>query len=110
MPLPLRAGATGACAVFLLLAGALAARPAEARLAVAATGTSTVAIVDLGAKRVVSRPEVGLATRDAALTRDGLRAAVVSSDSGAGRLTVIDLVTKGIAGQVAVPGGARGVA
>src|SRR3954454_10845798 len=111
MPLGLRrAGALGACALFVLLVACLCARPASARLAVAATGDGSVAIVDLGAKRVVARPVVGLVSRDAALTRDGLRAAAVSSDSATGRLSIVDLVTKGLIAQVVVSAGARGVA
>ena len=45
----------------LLLLGPASA--AQARLAVVTTGKSKVAIVDLGRKKVVARPDVGLPTR-----------------------------------------------
>ena len=74
------------------------------------TGKSKAAIVDLGRKKVIARPNIGLPTRDVALSLDGLRAYVVASDGAGGRLTAIDLQSRAIVGQLAVPAGARGVA
>ena len=96
MPAPLhRAGVAGACALFALPLAAIAAAAGRRAPRRGRHRKSSVAIVDLGAKRVVARPDVGLRLARVALTCDGLRAAVVSSDSPQGRLTVIDLVTKG---------------
>jgi len=90
------------------LACALMAAPASARLAVVANGKPHVKVVDLGRKKVVARPDVGLPARAVALTLDGLRAYVVASSSSAGRLAAVDLVTRTVVGSVAVPPGARG--
>src|SRR5918992_557728 len=98
------------CTTLTLLACALAAPAASARLAVVVNGKTKVKVVDLGRKTVVARPDVGLPARGVALTLDGLRAYVVASGSTAGRLTAIDLVTRTVVGSVAVPPGARGVA
>ena len=84
--------------------------PAAARLAVVTTGKSHATIVDLGRKQVVARPGVGLPSRGVAVTIDGLRAYVVSSNGTAGRLTALDLQTRAAIGQIGVPAGARGVA
>ena len=62
------------------------------------------------ARRSTARPETGLPTRGVALSLDGLRAYVVSSNGSAGRLSVIDLQTRAIVAQIGVPAGARGVA
>src|SRR3954454_6543008 len=90
-------------ALFLALALAPAA---SARLAVVTTGKPHAAIVDLGRKKVVARPDVGLPSRAVALSLDGLRAFVVSSNGSAGRLSVIDLQTRAVIGQLGVPVGA----
>ena len=93
-----------------LFACALLAAPASARLAVVANGKTQVKVVDLGRKKVVARPHVGLPARAVALTLDGLRAYVVASGSTAGQLTAIDLVTRTVVGDLPVPAGSRGVA
>ena len=93
-----------------LFACALAAPAAPARLAVVANGKTQVKVVDLGRKKVVARPDVGLPARAVALSLDGLRAYVVASGSTAGRLAAIDLVSRTVVASVPVPPGARGVA
>ncbi|MGH2978532.1 MAG: hypothetical protein ACRDLQ_02705, partial [Solirubrobacterales bacterium] len=54
-----------------LFACALLAPAASARLAVVANGKTKVKVVDLGRKKVVARPDVGLPARGVALTLDG---------------------------------------
>ena len=93
-----------------LFACALAAPAAPARLAVVANGKTQVKVVDLGRKKVVARPDVGLPARAVALSLDGLRAYVVASGSTAGRLAAIDLVSRTVVASIPVPPGARGVA
>ena len=67
--------------------------------------------MDLGRKKVVARPETGLPTRGVALSLDGLRAYVVSSN-GSRRAPQRDRPAdaRGIVAQIGVPAGARGVA
>src|SRR5688572_5169733 len=96
--------------VLLICVFGTAAPAASARLAVVTTGKPNAAIVDLSRKQVVARPSVGLPSRGVAVTIDGLRAYVVSSNATAGRLTALDLQTRTAAGQIGVPAGARGVA
>ena len=86
-----------------LLACALAAPAASARLAVVANGKTTVKVVDLDRKKVVARPDVGLPARAVALSLDGLRAYVVASGSTAGRLAAIDLVSRTVVASIPVP-------
>src|SRR6185436_1775475 len=89
-----------------VFACALFAPTASARLAVIANGKTKVKVVDLGRKKVVARPDVGLPARGVALTLDGLRAYVVASGSTAGQLTAIDLVTRTVVARFTVPAGA----
>ena len=90
-------------ATLAALAWALTAAPASARLAVIANGKPQVKVVDLGRKKVVARPDVGLPARAVTLTLDGLRAYVVASNSRAGRLAAVDHLTRTVIGSVAVP-------
>src|SRR6187200_2160694 len=86
----------------------LVATPAaSARLAVVTTGKSRVAIVDLSTRHVLARPSVGLRSKGIAMSRDGLSAYVVSGDSHAGLLSVIDLSTRTVAAKIPVPAKAR---
>ena len=96
--------------VLLTCMFSVAAPAASARLAVVTTGKSKAAIVDLGRKKVVARPDVGLPSRAVALTLDGLRAYIVSGNDSTGRLSVVDLQTRAIVAQIGVPAGARAVA
>ena len=88
-----------------VFACALLAAPASARLAVVANGKTKVKVVDLGRKKVVARPDVGLPARAVALSLDGLRAYVVASGSTAGRLAAIDLVSRTVVASIPVPPG-----
>ena len=85
----------------------VAAAPAAARLAVVTTGKPEVAVVDLGRKQVLARPDVGLPSRGVALSLDGLRAYVVASDGSAGLLSTIDLAGNTVVQRIPLPAPAR---
>src|SRR4051812_4494479 len=97
--------AAAACAALLALAPA-----ASARLAVVTTGDRHVAIVDLGQKQVLARPDVGLPSRGAALTVDGARGYVVASSRSQAMLCGIDLASLTVVTRIALPDASRRVA
>ena len=90
----------------------LAAAPApSARLAVVTTGKAERRRSSTsGASRSSRGRTSGLRSRGVALSLDGMRAYVVSSDRVTGALSAIDLAARQIVGRVPLPGGARQVA
>src|SRR5919198_2142515 len=63
-------------AILALLTGLLGAAPAHARVALLATGTNDVALLDVTTNQVVARPALPGPSRAVAVTRDGRRAFV----------------------------------
>jgi Ca2+-binding RTX toxin-like protein len=104
-----------------LAAGLLCAKPAAARVAVVATGTHDVALLDVVTDRVVARPALPGPSRAVAVSRDGRRAFVGAGTSvaaldlramaAAGALGAAVPVTRDlgadVTGLAVSPGGAR---
>src|SRR5262245_31780412 len=61
-------------AILAVLAAALGAAPAQARVALLATGTPDVALLDIATNQVVARPAMPGPSRAVAISRDGERA------------------------------------
>jgi hypothetical protein len=73
-----------------LAAGLLCAKPAAARVAVVATGTNDVALLDVVTDRVVARPALPGPSRAVAVSRDGrLGLYVISGGPGDDRINVV---------------------
>ena len=94
---------TLALAILLALLGAAGA---SARVALLATGTNEVALLDVTTDQVVARPALPGASRAVAIARDGRRAFVAAGNAVA-RLRLRDGPRRAIAGHGSAVRGAH---
>src|SRR5436190_6576393 len=73
---------------------------AQARVALVATTTGNVAVIDLARNQVTGTVNVSGRSTDVAVSADGSLGYVTSKGSGGGLLTAIDMRTRHVLGQV----------